>query len=440
MMLIINFIFAVIGMIAFRDNDPDHFKSTNLAMMTIWMIETQDSWEEIMYINMFGCHEYYYSDLYDHQVGSYTCNDESSNALGWIATLYFVVVVVFGGLVLPAVLIGVISIAFDESTANLRAERNQQRAVDKILGTARSWKISEADFMSPSQLESLRRVFDMLTKLEGNDQLCSSLDEEELIPFLAFVTKRFLKEIEEGMLEQMFDVVDVDGDGTVRWTEVRTAAIVSCIAHCALFLPFVTPRPLNTCAPAPLRAHFNPTWQFVWLVCFLKKQHLLDAVADRKRFSVACLMRQNEVFTVQNPNRRPEEPRSDDEKAPEPDGTLPVEAAWQELDPVLAAANRINTEWDLSKMPSLEATREAAGAFVKASDRETHRDARLFVGLCDLGLIPSDAGATLKQLKERGVFERLEAVLSEVAPESSSAPEHKMAFYICLPPNEVISK
>ena len=48
MMLIINFVFAVIAVIVFANNDPDHFGNMSKAMLSIWMVETLDDWEEIM--------------------------------------------------------------------------------------------------------------------------------------------------------------------------------------------------------------------------------------------------------------------------------------------------------------------------------------------------------------------------------------------------------
>ena len=45
MILVINFIFAAIGMIAFKANDPQHFGNLVPALMSIWQIETLDAWE-----------------------------------------------------------------------------------------------------------------------------------------------------------------------------------------------------------------------------------------------------------------------------------------------------------------------------------------------------------------------------------------------------------
>ena len=58
MICIINFIFAIMAMLMFRNNDPVHFGNIASAVMTIWSIETLDEWEAVLYINMLGCDEY----------------------------------------------------------------------------------------------------------------------------------------------------------------------------------------------------------------------------------------------------------------------------------------------------------------------------------------------------------------------------------------------
>ena len=45
MILVVNFIFAAIGMIMFRANDPQHFGNMLPAFITVWQIETLDAWE-----------------------------------------------------------------------------------------------------------------------------------------------------------------------------------------------------------------------------------------------------------------------------------------------------------------------------------------------------------------------------------------------------------
>ena len=52
----VDYVFAVIGMIMFRKNDPVHFGHMSTALMTVWCMETLD-WTGVLYINMLGCDE-----------------------------------------------------------------------------------------------------------------------------------------------------------------------------------------------------------------------------------------------------------------------------------------------------------------------------------------------------------------------------------------------
>jgi len=59
--------------------------------------------------------------------GAYECA-EGTAGLGWVAALYFVFVVVFGGLILPTMLIGIVAISFEE--AFRRSESDRRNAIE----------------------------------------------------------------------------------------------------------------------------------------------------------------------------------------------------------------------------------------------------------------------------------------------------------------------
>ena len=56
----------------------------------------------------------------------------------------------------PQVLIGVISIAFDDSTRAVKEEKKQTDTVKNIIATARGWK---DNFVTDEQLVSLKALF-----------------------------------------------------------------------------------------------------------------------------------------------------------------------------------------------------------------------------------------------------------------------------------------
>lgn len=50
-----NFLCAVVAIYMFRRNDPFHFANMSRTMVTLYRFETLQSWEMVLYINMFGC-------------------------------------------------------------------------------------------------------------------------------------------------------------------------------------------------------------------------------------------------------------------------------------------------------------------------------------------------------------------------------------------------
>lgn len=91
--------------------------------------QTFDNWEDIMQINMFGCMAYGYGE----GTMSNPCTAHGNRALGWIAATYFVLVVVLGGLVMPTVLIGIVSVAFDDQTRLVRLENRQSKMTSDLV-------------------------------------------------------------------------------------------------------------------------------------------------------------------------------------------------------------------------------------------------------------------------------------------------------------------
>ena len=61
LMLLIFYLFAVMGVGSFQKNDPFHFGSLGVAMLTLFRCSTLEDWSDIMFINMWGCDSQYTS-------------------------------------------------------------------------------------------------------------------------------------------------------------------------------------------------------------------------------------------------------------------------------------------------------------------------------------------------------------------------------------------
>ena len=70
------------------------------------------------------------------KISGFTCKDPQ--AWGWVAAVYCIVVVIFGGLVLPTVLIGVVSISFQASYEKSQEEVEEAKQRDIVLAQLRS--------------------------------------------------------------------------------------------------------------------------------------------------------------------------------------------------------------------------------------------------------------------------------------------------------------
>jgi hypothetical protein len=212
MILVVNYIFAVLGMVLFRTNDRTHWGSLLSAMFTVWQVETLDSWDEVLYINMYGCDKYGYYNLAGEPVQARACKEDDIIAYGWIATGYFVVLVILGGLVLPTVLIGVVSIAFEQSTKEILVEMNEGSVVDMIAATAKSWF---PNFLTDKELNQFNEVYNALNT-DGD----GGLDRDEIQPFLDHLVKEYLDNgISPKQMDEMFEIVDADGSGEINFSE-----------------------------------------------------------------------------------------------------------------------------------------------------------------------------------------------------------------------------
>lgn len=214
MMLILNFAFMLVAMLLFGENDPQHFGTFSMAATAIWMVETMDDWDVLMYTNILGCAHYGYFDIHGFSTTARPCN--SSKAMGWYAAIFFVLVVVLGGFVMPTVLIGVISIAFEKSSKKIAIEMQHDTRVEHVIKSARIVAAKHgSSIVNDQQIVDLRAVFDFITA--HPDHYSASLHVDELIPFLSYFCESYLTPILEEDLAKMVAVIDESGDGDVSW-------------------------------------------------------------------------------------------------------------------------------------------------------------------------------------------------------------------------------
>ena len=164
---------------------------------------------------------------------------------GWWAVFYFAVVVVLGSFVLPALLVGVVSIAFFESTERIRAEEADCAAVRAVLKGAEAWARNEIEstridldeeagrakaspknglayaYAPPDQrtVESARAIFDALNfDIDTGSE--NSLASHELQPFLAWLCARtFNLDLKDFEIDRLYAILDQDKHGEASWAD-----------------------------------------------------------------------------------------------------------------------------------------------------------------------------------------------------------------------------
>ena len=81
LLLLIFYLFGIVAMVLFKDNDPLHFGNLFLTLMTLFRMATLEDWTDVMYINMFGCDKYGYDHVDDFSwTGTPICESKKASA------------------------------------------------------------------------------------------------------------------------------------------------------------------------------------------------------------------------------------------------------------------------------------------------------------------------------------------------------------------------
>ena len=123
-LVLVFYVFAILGMTLFRKNDPWHFGTLARAMLTLFRCSTLEDWTDVMYINMYGCKNYGYNDH------PWECTNSQES--WWLALIYFVVFTVLGSLVLLTLFIGVVCTSMAEAQDKQAIEKDVEDRATSI--------------------------------------------------------------------------------------------------------------------------------------------------------------------------------------------------------------------------------------------------------------------------------------------------------------------
>ena len=122
-------------------------------MFTILRMQTFDSWDQILYLSMYGCEGYPSYDMLRNNPQA-TCSN--STAFGWIGPMILLPLAIVGSYILPPVLIGIVTMKFGDASKYFE-ELAMSKADEK--------KVLEIDdsalkdfFVDPDRVEKCRKV------------------------------------------------------------------------------------------------------------------------------------------------------------------------------------------------------------------------------------------------------------------------------------------
>ncbi len=102
LLALIFYIYGTIGVLLFGDNDPIHFGSLPLAILTMFEVVILEDWVIMMRSNMYGCNAY----GYDSEALKVFCTAPEQHPI--IAPIFFISFVAFGTMIVLHLFIGVI--------------------------------------------------------------------------------------------------------------------------------------------------------------------------------------------------------------------------------------------------------------------------------------------------------------------------------------------
>ena len=151
-LFLVFYVFAILGMILFATNDPWHFGTLHMAMITLFRISTLDDWHKVLYINMFGCDGY---GAYNSVYADYPDACKNPKALGFMAVVYFVLFVIVGAQVLLTLFIGVVTTSMDQASESKKALEKLEERVQFVKNRYSLTDLQIANFKNCFQLLDL---------------------------------------------------------------------------------------------------------------------------------------------------------------------------------------------------------------------------------------------------------------------------------------------
>jgi len=188
--MLLFYLFAVICVSVFGQNDPWHFGDLLKAIITLFRMSTLEDWTDVMYIAIEGCDKYGYSGMPDRCV--------EPHAFGDMVSLFFIVYIFLSSFMILNLFIGVITNSITDAKSELgkAKELSDRAAMQEELN-------QELNIGKKVELE-FKTILCSISDIERNIESCHSLEQERRASGTLFLTNQHL----EDMDNPPFKVID----------------------------------------------------------------------------------------------------------------------------------------------------------------------------------------------------------------------------------------
>ena len=134
LMSLIFYLYAIAGITFFRENDPWHWLNLGRAFVTLFRACTLEDWTDIMYINLFGCDQFYnHFGIYANPDGTLAENCRSPVANPVVSPLYWISFVVVAALVVLSLFVGAVTMSMSQTMETMKEEMEEAERKATLL-------------------------------------------------------------------------------------------------------------------------------------------------------------------------------------------------------------------------------------------------------------------------------------------------------------------
>ena len=123
-LILMIYIYGVLGTTAFSKNDPVHFGNLGISMVSLVRAATFEDWTDLMYIQMYGCDKFGYKD------SPKKCSHPSKMPV--FSVFFFVSFILISGLIIINFFIGIIIQSMFDSKENMREQDELAKTLNNV--------------------------------------------------------------------------------------------------------------------------------------------------------------------------------------------------------------------------------------------------------------------------------------------------------------------